>query len=68
MVHLKSQVYIVKPTLFPLVKAVEEGEQSGRQEIHLLYVAMTRATHNLFFLKNADLNEEDTLEATLFEL
>lgn len=61
-------VYIVQPGLFPLIKAVEEGEMAAQQEANLLYVAMTRATLNLFLLKNAEVGETDTMEATLFEL
>ena len=60
-------MYIGQSVHFPLERAVSEGGVALSQEPCVEYVALTRATHELFFLQDVNL-EASSMEAIYFEL
>ena len=49
-------------------RALTDGPVALSQEPRVHYVALTRATHNLYLLADADGTEDQDLETVLFEL
>ena len=55
-------VYIGQPQFFPLERAVNEGGVSLSQEPRVEYVALTRATHSLIYLRPVEGADENAME------
>lgn len=61
-----SDQIIVQPSNFPLGRAIEEGGISLAQEPCVAFVAHTRATRGLYFLKQCKVGEDSTMLTTYF--